>query len=102
MTARGENEFDPWAASIEEVGEQARAWQKVASPDLANPGARAEYVTYLIEVLQARAALEGADRQRKAIEAQTVATDKLVKWTWLLALATIALAIAAMVALFLA
>jgi len=90
-------EFNPWAkeATLEDIASDARRWQTVGREDLGSSGSRVVFVEWLLEVLQARAALDAA-----ALQAKT-ATD-LVKATWVLVGVTFVLAIAAFIALLIA
>jgi hypothetical protein len=96
--------FDPWTVDLDELSSVAHELSTPKEMKMIMGGdepLRQATASVFLEILQARATLEAAAIQRQATEAQTWATKKLVKWTWILALATIALAAAAIVALFL-
>lgn len=85
-------DFDPWKEPPEEIAKHARWWQTAPGDDLDSVDSRRDYVEWLLEVFQARATLEAAERQTKT-------TKHLVWATWALVGVTLLLAGAAVVAL---
>ena len=124
MTSGSSHEdFEPWAAPIEELAEVARDIESFAdspSRDLSTVEARRHFAAHILEVLKARATLEAArvqanatkrlatatkqaaelqadtaDRIAKATEKQSRTANRLVVATWALVAATFVLAIVA-------
>jgi CHASE3 domain sensor protein len=96
--------FDPWTARLDELADMAREISTYGDPkagDLSTVDARRQFGRHILDVLQARATLDAAEVQRRAIEAQTDETKSLVRVTWALVGVTALLAIAAIVALLL-
>lgn len=91
-------EYDPWTAPLDDLAKAARAIESYADPtarDISTIDAQRQFAAHILNVLQARSALEAARVQKEAIEAQTETTQSLVRGTWWLVGATIVLALAA-------
>ena len=69
--------LDPWDVPIDELASLARQIESYAdadSRDLSSVEAQRRFASHILEVLNARATIEAADRQRKATERLARAT----------------------------